>query len=151
MTPPCQFSVAPPNVAEEGTCRVEPSVDFLDFSMNKWFLWQNSKTSKLLFLLKGEKVSCIARHNRAKFGIHLKSGFGVTVCNRIFTVLLYIVRWGRLAGKHPLISVNRDFIHDFFCQLRFGMLYIFMRSEETLKKWKIYMWIEQKFKTCFML
>ena len=41
-----------------------------------------------------------------------------------------------------LVSINRDLIHNFRCVLLFGMIYIFMWSEETFEKREIekYWW-----------
>lgn len=69
------------------------------------------------------------KHNLSKMVIYPKSSSRVTASKRMLTILLYM---GRIAIKQPQtptftpISVNSDAIYNFFSELNFGVIYVFI-------------------------
>ena len=117
-------------MAGENTCRpIQAKCGFGDFLLKNEFLWQNWRTSQVFTLLKGKKVSFCSQPQSTKPG-----GYNLhkNVCCSLIYGVIILLHMGRLAIKHPLISVNSDVIQNFLCKLHFGMIYIFMWSDETL-------------------
>lgn len=76
------------------------------------------------------------KHNLSEMVIYPKSSFRVTESKRMLTILLYM---GKIAIKQPQtpnftpVSVNSDVIYNFFSELNFGVIYVFIWNKENWK------------------